>query len=171
MNKTLKIALIVTGIVLSVLGVCVILIGNAIYFSSVFDEKIEDVYAENKQLFERFNELCFENSIEFIGRNEHLNLTTDHYQMIEDYYVYSPEEIDNKTVEELTILLKLFNSSKIHSIYINLEEEHVGYAAEYFLANVMLVYSNENKSIDEIESASFCQEVKYIDEKWYLEID
>lgn len=172
MSKKKKLILILVVCIFSVpIIVCACYTYNFLYRDDIgeWSKEVEKFYNDNKQTFEEFKTLCFDYDIEYIGVAENPNHTDDILNMIQGYYIYSSNTLDETQIREMQDVLQIISKCRLSSVYVR-NNEYVSMGLGRMFSIVGLTYTEEIRSLDEIIKESFLENAWYIDDHWYIEI-
>ena len=156
-------------VIVPLIALLIVLLINELISSLWLDNTIKNRFLNNKELFETTRQICLKEKIGFIGDSENPNLENQVYNMISGYYVYADEALSDDIQKELKGMLTKLKRYRFHSIYVN--DNRIAFAASNFFKSIMLVYTEENESVESIIKSSFCREARYIDDNWYITVD
>ena len=166
LNKKISLCIVPLIFVVMLFSACNVLFNSPSY--EEWAETVEQFYDDNKETLNEFVELCFENGIDVIYNTESPK-EGDACTVIESYYVYSYEPLEEDVINELAAFFVLFKEYEVHDISIS-EDSFAGvsFGMGGFGYSIGLKYTTEIKTIEEIKKANFYREVWYIDNHWYI---
>ena len=169
MNKNIvKNLVIILLLVACIVSVVLIFVMSTRVDSYEWRDEVEKFYNKNITTLNRFVEICFDSKINYIGTNEYFRERTDIEYMINDYFVYASEDIEDEIKNELKDIFTLFKQYKVHDVDV-FKNSEVSLAMGDFHESLSLTYTKEEKSVEKIKNEKFSDYVRYIDNRWYID--
>lgn len=155
----------ITVVIIVALGIS--LLFNLIAFTRLSSyewvKEVKSIYYENEEKLNHFTEICLVNEISSINMIEHSSIAPLN-RKIDQYYVYSFQELTNEDALQLKEMFELFEDYKINNIWCDIGGLLLG------VGDVSLHYKTGELSIEQIKEDYFYDEVRYLDENWFIGI-